>query len=153
MVPDANKAWLIQNNIGNPSTDAYINYVQINLIPNCPVTKTDILRAEDILGPNLGSLKGKTVRKTPEKVRIKSCDELPDSLLEGHGNVTLAIDIMYINLIPFMMTMSRAIHFGTAEMKKRKDDNHHDIPKNKSSIHTMLMGNMKVQESTLWQWA
>ena len=51
---------------------------------------------------------------------INSCDELPDGLLEEHGNVTLAVDIMYINKIPFMMTISRAIHFGTAEMIKNE---------------------------------
>jgi len=53
-------------------------------------------------------------------VTINSCDELPYGLLDEHGNVTLAVDIMYINKIPFMMTTSRAIHFGTAEMIKTK---------------------------------
>ena len=80
---DSNKAWLIQNIIGHPITDDYIKYVQSDLIPNCPITKADILHAEDILGPNLGSLKVKTTRKSPEKVTINSCDESPDSLLEG----------------------------------------------------------------------
>jgi len=52
-----------------------------------------------------GDLKGygtvwyhpKTTRKMPEKVIINSCDKLPDSLLEEHGNVTLTVDIMYFN--------------------------------------------------------
>ena len=39
----------------------YIDYVQNNMIPSCPITKEDIKQAEDILGPNLVSLKGKTV--------------------------------------------------------------------------------------------
>jgi len=30
--------------------------------------------------------------------------------------MTFAVDIMYMNKIPFTVTMSRAIHFGTAEM-------------------------------------
>jgi len=84
------------------------------MIPNCLITKANILHVEDILGPNSGSLKGKTTRKTPEKVTINSCDELHDSLLDEHGNVTMAVDIMYINGIPFMMKTSKAIHFGTA---------------------------------------
>jgi len=41
----------------------------------------------------------------PEKVTINSCDELPDGLLEEHGNITMAVDIMYIIKIPFMMTI------------------------------------------------
>ena len=59
---DAKKARVIQNIIGHPSTDDYIDYLQKNLIPNCSITKGDILRAEDILGPNSGSLKGKTTK-------------------------------------------------------------------------------------------
>ena len=94
--------------------------MQKKLIPNCPVTKADILCAEDILSPNLGSLKGNTTRKTPEKVTINSCDEMPDGLCEEHGNVMLAVDIMYINKIPFMMTISRGIHFGTTEIIKNE---------------------------------
>jgi len=29
------------------------------MLPNCPIRKANIIRAEEILGPNLGSLKGK----------------------------------------------------------------------------------------------
>jgi hypothetical protein len=39
----------------------YIRIADRNLMPNCPVTCRDILAAEDIFEPNLGSLKGKTV--------------------------------------------------------------------------------------------
>ena len=39
-------------------------------------------------------------------------------MLEEHGNVTLMTDIMYINKIPFIVTLSRAIRFGTIEMNE-----------------------------------
>ena len=62
------------------------------------------MHAEEIIGPNLGSLKGKTTRKTLENETINSCD-LPDGMLAEHGNVTLAVDIMYIDVVPFIMIM------------------------------------------------
>jgi hypothetical protein len=52
----------IQKIIGRPSTCSYIKIVDNNLLSNCPVTCHDILIAEAIFGPDVGSLKGKTVR-------------------------------------------------------------------------------------------
>ena len=60
----------------------YIRYLENNMLPNCPITKADILRAENILGPNRGSLKVKTTRKTPSRVIVSTCNELPDGILE-----------------------------------------------------------------------
>jgi len=62
--------------------------------------------AVDILGPNLGSPKGKMTRKTPKRVILNTLDDLPNGMLDEHGDVTIAIDIMYINEIPFMTTTS-----------------------------------------------
>ena len=82
--------------------------------------KADIICSEEILGPNLGSLKGNTTRTKPSRVIIGTYNKLPRDILEKYSDVTLAVDIMYINEIPFIMTTSRAIHFGTAELKKKK---------------------------------
>jgi hypothetical protein len=51
----------IQNTIGRPSTRNCMPIVDKNLLVNCPITRADVLAAEDIMGPNLGSLKGKTI--------------------------------------------------------------------------------------------
>jgi len=66
------------------------------------------------------SLKGKMTRKTPERVTLNSLDNLPNELLAEHGNITVMVDIMYINEIPFIMTTSHALHFGMAEMIKNE---------------------------------
>jgi len=55
----------------------------------------------------------------PQGVKISLCNKLPKI-----GNTTLAVDIMYINGIPFMMTASRAIHLGTAEIIKNEKRQH-----------------------------
>jgi len=49
--------------------------------------------------------------------------DIPQEIMENHGEVTLAIDVMFINKIPFVMTTSRNIHFGTAELVKDMKNN------------------------------
>jgi len=60
---DAVCARSLQDIIGHPTTADFITYIENNMIPNCPVTKGDILCAKDIFGKDIGSLQGKTTRK------------------------------------------------------------------------------------------
>jgi len=50
------------------------------MLPNCLITKADILHAGYILGPNLGLLKETTTRKPPSRVLLDTCDELPKEI-------------------------------------------------------------------------
>ena len=52
----------LQNTIGHKLTRDFVHIVKENLLKNCPITTDDIMATEDILGPKLGSLRGKTVR-------------------------------------------------------------------------------------------
>jgi len=56
----------------------------------------------------------------PSKVALNTLDNLPEGILQEHGNLTLVVDIMYIHKIPFIITTSRAFHFSTVEMIKDK---------------------------------
>ena len=51
---------------------------------------------------------------------LNTLDDLPEGMLEEHGNVTLIVGIIYINKIPFIVTLSTAIWFGTIKMIKDK---------------------------------
>ena len=44
---------------------------------------------------------------------IQQC---PDTIIEQYGNVMLSTDIMHVNGIPFFVTRSRHIHFGTVNV-------------------------------------
>jgi hypothetical protein len=105
----------IQRMIGRPSTRAFINIVEGNQLPNCPITRRDILNAEMLFGPDVGSLKGKTVRRPGEHVEVHTVP-LPPDLLPIISEVTLCCDLMFINKMPFFVTISRGIKFGTVEM-------------------------------------
>jgi hypothetical protein len=109
----------LQNIIGRRSTGSYLNIILKNLLTNGSVTRENILAAEDILGPNLGPLKGKTDRTAPKHVRANQVN-IPVSIMTRYKAVTLAIDIMFVNRIPFLMLVS--IKFGTAEKLNSKLD-------------------------------
>ena len=86
------------------------------------MTIQDILRAEDIFGSNIGSVKRKMTNTKQKHVQV-DLQDIPQEIMEKHGEVTLAIDVMFINKIPFVMMTSRNIHFGTAELVKDMKNN------------------------------
>jgi hypothetical protein len=104
----------IQKCIGRPSTRAFIKIVEQKLLPNCPVTRDDILAAEHIFGPDVGSSKGKTVHQAPERVNAGMIN-LPQVIMGPYRDVAIGGDIMFINKIPFFMTISHNIRFENSE--------------------------------------
>jgi hypothetical protein len=102
----------LQIKIGRPSTKDFMRIVTDNLLPNCPITKADILAAEDIFGPDLGTLKGKSTRAKPHKVR-PILVSIPQQILQRYRSVTICVDLMFVNKVAFLVTISRNIHFGT----------------------------------------
>jgi hypothetical protein len=91
--------------------------VENKLLANCPVTRRDIEIANAIFGPDVGSLKGKTVRQGAKRVDMSMVD-VPAHVLTHYRDITMGGDIMFVNKIPFFMTISRYLSFGTAEMLK-----------------------------------
>ena len=78
----------IQMIIGRPSTQAFIKIVNNTKLPNCPITSRNIMVAEKIFGPDVGSLKGKTVRHTADRVDLKIFD-IPASIMSNYQIVML----------------------------------------------------------------
>jgi hypothetical protein len=105
----------IQATIGRPSTREFTRIVKEGLLPHCPVTAEDIAAAEDIFGTDVGVLKGKTTWQAPERARMSGVD-VPVEILDRYRTVTLCGDIMFVNKIPFFVSISRNLKFGTAEM-------------------------------------
>jgi hypothetical protein len=104
----------VQNIIMHSGTCKFMD-VSINHIRNCPINKQHIQMAEIIFGPNLGSLKGKTTYHAPPHVAGHITPVLHD-ILATHHHIHLTVDIIYINKLPFLITYSRSLHFGTVEL-------------------------------------
>ena len=51
----------LQIKIGNLTACEFMKIVSSNLLPNCPITREDIKADEDMFGPDVGGIKGKTV--------------------------------------------------------------------------------------------
>jgi len=60
---------------------------------------------------------------TKQKLVQVDLQDIPQGIMEKHSEVKLAIDVMFINKIPFIMTTSRNIHFWTAELVKDMKNN------------------------------
>ena len=108
-------ARIIQKMIGRPSTAEYIQIVEKNLLTNCPVTREDIAAAEKNFGTEVGILKGKTVRRGAEHVEVAEVT-IPSEIMSEYRDVIIGADVMYINKLPFFVTMSRNLKFSTAEL-------------------------------------
>ena len=65
-----------------------------NLLRNCPINRGDIRAAEDIFGPNLGALKGKTPARRSTVVS-GGRDGVPPDILDRHRDLVVSIDIFF----------------------------------------------------------
>ena len=100
--------------IGRPGEDAFEDILRTNKIHNCPVTVDDARRAVAIYGPDIPKLKGTTTAGPPvAHVPDQNLIVVPRSILSHNTSVTLAIDFVYINKIPFLTTISRNIGWRT----------------------------------------
>jgi hypothetical protein len=107
------KARTTQTRIGRPSTSRYMELANGNRIKNCDVTGQDIINAEDIFGPELGSLQGKTVRTASPMVRYGGLVPIPATIMTQYQKIILCVDVMKVNKMPFLVSIIRAIKFGT----------------------------------------
>ena len=79
------------------------------------------MNAEDIFGPNVGSLMGKTVERQGEPV-VVSMIPVPSKILLKYGTITLCIDVIKVNTIPFLITIARFIKYCTSQLLLSMED-------------------------------
>lgn len=96
--------------LGYPSDQDFKWLLKSNQIKDCPVTYNNAVIADKVWGPSVASLKGKTTRKTPLPV-TSDIIQIPVKIRDLHRYITISIDVLFVNKIPFFATLSRKIIF------------------------------------------
>jgi hypothetical protein len=109
-IKGAEAARALYATLSYPSWKDYKWVIRSNQIKDCPVTVQDVNVAHTIWGKNIAALKGKTTRSKPAPV-ARDFVKVPVELLNLHREVFLTVDIIFVNKIPFFLTLSRRICF------------------------------------------
>jgi hypothetical protein len=113
-VEEAQKARKAQAMLGHPTNRDFLGMVCGGMISNCPVTANAVTNAHQIFGPDLAGVRGRTVWRTPESVTTDYV-QIPRVILEWHQLVTLAVDVIFVNGVPFLVSVARGLNLVTAE--------------------------------------
>ena len=108
----ANRVRRFQHVAAHPSDDTIIYSAMTNGIKNSPITRRDVKMALNMLGRSKYAVEGKTVRRQPNAVVTESMT-VPTTILDYYVDVSLSVDIMHVNKVPFLISISQHIHYGT----------------------------------------
>lgn len=100
-VEQAKLARNVSDRLGHPSTQQLVKMINSGSILNCPITADDVIRANDIYGPAVPSLKGKTNSQRPIAVKIPELNNL-----HAKRSQTLHVDIMFVGECKFLISVS-----------------------------------------------
>ena len=106
----AKKARKMLHILGFPMVENLKHIIQQKIIKNCQVTVDKMNNAEKIFGPDIGSMKGKGTRQRPRPLR-EEIIENPAEILEQHSELTLSMDIFYVNKMPNLTAIDRSIRY------------------------------------------
>ena len=77
----------------------------------CTILPGDISTTNKIYSPNVHSIKGETVRRQPTPV-VTGSIVIPPEVLNKHGDVTMAADIIQVKKLTFVLIMSLGLRFN-----------------------------------------
>ena len=100
--------------IGSPSEKDYGGMVSSNMIKNFPIDSTDVSNARAIFGPDLASVRGKTVRRKPKSI-VEQYVAVPKELVSRHKFISIAADVFLVDGIALLLTVAIKLKFLTME--------------------------------------
>jgi hypothetical protein len=113
-VQDAITARKAQAMTGHPTNAQFLEMVKNNTLKNCPIKPEHISSACSIFGPSIAGVCGKNIRRKPEQVEAEpGC--IPDDFHRLHQFVGLTADVMFVNGIVVLTTLSKKLRLDTAK--------------------------------------
>ena len=97
--------------LGYPSVVNLKTIIKMNMIQGNPVIQSDLKLMEHLYRPNISTVKGITTRQCHQL--ISNVVSIPHELHDAQHKVCLYIDIMYVNSMPFLTTISKNIKYHT----------------------------------------
>ena len=97
-----------------PAQDIFENVISTKQMKNWPINVADVKRYFNIYGPNVATQQGKTTKRNSDAGESNHPCELPPFIFKHHRNMTLCVDIFYVQGIPLFPSISTKLHFRTA---------------------------------------
>jgi len=116
-IQGAERARLLYKNVNMPGYTKFVKLVQSNYFRDSPVTADDIKRAIFIYGKDSATHQGKAVRQpSSTSTRITHPIPLPQTIQDSHSNIPVSVDIMIIQSIPVLTSITGTTYnFRTVE--------------------------------------
>ena len=84
--------------------------IKTNAIQDNPITESNVELMEHLFRPDIPTIKGKTTRQCPHQL-VSNVVSIPHELCDAQCDECLYIDIMYVNGMPFLTTISKNIKY------------------------------------------
>lgn len=98
--------------------------IEHNIIGNHEYRREDITNANRIYGRSEAMLKGKVVKQKSKLPREDEMLPLPKCIMNKLKNITLVMDLMHINGVPFLVSKSMHIrHYQSISLLKKDKNN------------------------------
>ena len=111
-IAQANVAKQLLHALGYSSVVDLKTIIKTDAIWDNPITKFDIKLMEHLYGPDIPTIKGKTTRQCTHKL-VSNVLLIPHKLDGPQCDVCLYINIIYVNGMPFLTTISKNSKYCT----------------------------------------
>ena len=108
----ARKLKELQHVLACPSDNDLANAIENNVIGHNLFGCNDIKIANDIFGPSVPTMKGKTVKHKSKLPREDKCVSIPPTVVEWFNDgIILLVNVMHVNKVAFLISKSYHLNY------------------------------------------